>query len=301
VRRILVTVGVLALAVPASATAAEHRVATPYVTDLQAEGAWTVWFPLSPRGPALWRHGGHVVNSSAPAAPLGTDARGNVVALDTRCRAQNRCTVSERPAASRRGKRLLATRFAATGADEYRGTLAVVGPRAYLRKRGASKLTGVDSLPGSNVQVGNGFLLYRAERDGKYLVRLVDFRGRRPRARTLATDDQFDEDCKCTLTRTTITDMAVEGGYAYWIQSTVTSTDGNPVGASSHFDAVSDVFRRRLSDRAGRVEVFRTGRWGKELAVDSHRTLYTGVTRGVFQVDRPDWQPVPQALGAGSP
>src|SRR4051794_7911503 len=98
---------VMALAVPGTAAAAarEHRLTTPHAFGLEAEGGWTVWAqsdPTFPRGVVRWRRSGHVVESRAPAGVLGTNARGGVVVIDRRCRAQNCCTVSERPAARRR-------------------------------------------------------------------------------------------------------------------------------------------------------------------------------------------------------
>jgi hypothetical protein len=294
--RVLGALLAVALAVPATAAAGERRLTVPFATGLQADGGWTVWHqndPTFPRGVVRWRRDGHTVKSSAPLGAMGIGADGKAVVVDTRCAKRNRCTVNERPAASRKSRRLLSTRFAARDADEYRGTVAVSGPGVYVRRRGQRRLVRVDSLPGLNVSVGNGFLVYRADKDGKYLVRLVDFRGRRPRARTIAIDDQFDEDCKCTMSVTSITDIAAEDSYVYWMQNTITSTDDNPIGTGGSFDATTDIFRARTTDPR-QVEVLRTSRWGRELAVDGHRVFYTGATRGVFQVDRPDWQPVAQ-------
>jgi hypothetical protein len=302
-RLVPLAVALAVLAVPAGAAAADERRLTDNGGGIEAEGEWMSWERIDeqvtegPLGVPQWLRNGRVIPSTAPLGRLGTDARGRVVVLDTRCGARRTCSVTQRRPASTAGKRLISrTRLVVNSADEFRGALGFVGQHAYVRRRGQDRIERVDSLRGEDAEVGNGFLVFRAVLRRDFAVRVVDFRGPRPSAWNAAVDDTSDDGCRCSLSTSAIADMTVEGAYVYWLQWTFTSLDGQPVGVGRD-ERTADIFRRPVRDPHGRIEVFHPAQPALDFAVDASRVLYSaeGDARAssIFEVRHPDWKPAP--------
>jgi hypothetical protein len=281
----------LALLLFPGAAAGEKRMSSDYAGGVLARGGWVSWTDFESGHRVYW-HDGRTMSlpDIGEALDLGTDAKGRTEALYRYdgVRAMRLPRGGDRP--------IVEPSLKLKDVAEDHGAVAWANASGlHYRARGAKRARLVTDAVVKELGLAGRHLVAHTYDSLRNLDSFVAFDLAHPKARprVLATDDHFDEDCRCTYGVGEQHELQASGRYAYWLDSVVVAGNG-AVGNGGDYGHESYVFRIDLERRDSTPQQFQPQRLVSEdgLAVDRGQVIYgsSGEDPGVFRAPAPPWR-----------